>query len=83
MKTYGSLYQSYRREYWYFEGVEMLKKMILAGGLVLVAPGTAAQVLIGLLIATAFLFLVLDWHPYDESTDNRLQAVSIHIYVYI
>merc|ERR1712093_344504 len=48
---YGSLFTSYANSYWYFESIEMLKKMALAGGLVLVAPGSSVQVLVGILVA--------------------------------
>ncbi len=80
--TYGSLYQAYKPEYWYFECVEMLKKMALAGGLVLVRPGSSTQITIGLLITFAFFLMVLDWHPYEDKTDNRLQASAVSIYIY-
>ena len=56
--------------------------MILAGGLVLVAPGSSAQLLLGVLVALSFLVVLLDWHPYEESGNNRLQAlVTVQILV--
>jgi hypothetical protein len=79
---FGSLFLTYKGEYWYFETVEMIKKMILAGGLVLVAPGSSAQLLLGVLVALSFLVVLLDWHPYEESGNNRLQAlVTVQILV--
>jgi hypothetical protein len=56
--TYGSLFTSYDKNHWYFESVEMIKKMTLAGGLVLVAPGSSVQILVGILVAFSYLVLV-------------------------
>jgi CRP-like cAMP-binding protein len=72
----GSLYMDYNPHLWYFESIEMIKKMILAGGLVLVAPGSAVQVLLGILVAFAFLVVVLQYQPYDDANDNNLQAYA-------
>ena len=60
-------------EYWYFECLEMIKKMILAGGLVIIRPGTSSQILLGLLVALAFCLIVVDFDPYADGTDNYLQ----------
>eukprot|EP00942_MAST-04A_sp_MAST-4A-sp1_P003515 g3515.t1 len=60
-------------EYWYFECLEMIKKMVLAGGLVIIRPGTSSQILLGLLVALAFCLIVVDFDPYADGTDNYLQ----------
>ena len=74
MALYGSLYLAYERPYWYWESVEMLKKMILAGGLVIVAAGSSAQVLIGMLVALAYFTVVIRLEPYDDIVDDYLQV---------
>ena len=74
-KTFGSLYESYKPRYWYFECLEMLRKMILAGGLVIIRPGTSSQILLGLLVAFAFCLIVVDFDPYVDRTDNLLQQM--------
>ena len=75
-QDYGSLFRCYDGAYWYFESVEMLKKMTLAGGLVLVAPGSSVQVLVGILVAFCFFAIVLQYKPYADATDNKLQAFA-------
>ena len=75
-ETYGQLFASYDAKHYYFEGVEMIKKMILAGGLVLVAPGSSVQILVGILVAFAFFATVLQLKPYEDATDNKLQAFA-------
>lgn len=71
---YGSLYLAYERKYWYWESVEMLKKMILAGGLVIVATGSSAQVLIGMLVVLSYSYIVTRLEPYDDILDDYLQV---------
>ena len=74
--TYAQLFASYDTRHFYFEGVEMMKKMILAGGLVLVSPGSSVQTLVGILVAFAFFATVLQLKPYEDTTDNKLQAFA-------
>merc|ERR1711898_53725 len=74
MALYGSLYLAYERPYWYWESVEMLKKIILAGGLVIVAAGSSAQVLIGMLVAFTYLIIAIRLEPYDDIVDDYLQV---------
>ena len=80
VNLFGSLYLAYERPYWYWEAVEMLKKMVLAGGLVIVAAGSSAQVLIGVLISLFYLIVVVRLEPFDDVVDDRLQmATSLQI----
>eukprot|EP00946_MAST-07B_sp_MAST-7B-sp1_P000182 g182.t1 len=74
--TYAQLFASYDVKHFYFEGVEMMKKMILAGGLVLLSPGSSVQILVGIVVALAFFSAVLHLEPYEDSTDNKLQAFA-------
>ena len=76
LAVFGSLYLAYERPYWYWESVEMVKKMILAGGLVMVATGSALQVLIGVLVAFGYFTLVVRLEPYEDILDDRLQACT-------
>ena len=74
--TYGSLFASYNKHHWYFESVEMIKKMTLAGGLVLVAPGSSVQILVGILVAFSYLLVVQQYRPYKNTNDTNLQAFA-------
>jgi hypothetical protein len=76
VSLFGSLYLAYERPFWYWESVEMTKKMILAGGLVMVATGSSAQVLIGMLVALAYLMVVIRLEPYEDIVADRLQMVT-------
>ena len=77
---FGSLYLSYERPYWYWETVEMFKKMILAGGLVIVATGSSAQVLIGMLVSLGYLMALIRLEPYEDIVADRSQmCMSLQI----
>ena len=73
---YGGLYDAYEPPYWYFESVVLIQKALLTGGLVLVAPGSSAQILVGLVVALIFYTLVLHGQPYEEDTEDRMQIIS-------
>ena len=75
-RIYGSLFQYYRPEFWYFEAIEMTKKMLLTGAMVLVAPGSSAQVMIGILIAVVYLVILLYFKPFQDKKDQLLQMYS-------
>ena len=53
----------------------MIKKMLLTGGLVLVAPGSSAQIMLGALIALVYLLAFVKASPYEEDADDVLEFV--------
>ena len=60
----------------YFELFEMWRKCILAGALVLLASGSGAQVLAGLLVCVAYLSVLANLRPYCDDNDDVLQQIS-------
>ena len=75
-KQYGHLYASYEPSMYYWESLEMAKKCMLTGGLILVAPGSSAQILLGTLIALVYLLLVLKSGPYEDDDEDALQFLA-------
>ena len=75
-EIYGALYLAYEPKYWYFEGIVMIQKALLTGGLVLVAPGSSAQILVGLVVALAFYTILLRTQPYEGDTEDNLQNIA-------
>merc|ERR1711871_947031 len=75
-RMYGSLFIYYKPQFWWFECVESLKKMALAGGMVIVANGSSLQLLIAIIISLLYLVVILDNHPYDDQKDQKLQMYS-------
>ena len=54
----------------------MIQKAMLTGGLVLVAPGSSAQVLVGLIIALGFLIVLMQTKPYEEAEEDIMQTIA-------
>ena len=75
-KSLGSLYMQYKSTYYWWECLEMLKKMMLTGGLILLGPGSSAQVFLAVLIILGYLCLVLKCNPYQENDDDFLQFLA-------
>ena len=65
---YGNLFQQYEPKFWYWEVIEMIRKLLLTGGLVLAADGTSAQFLIAQVISLLYLVLVIRKLPYENDT---------------
>jgi len=74
--VFGALYDAYEPRYWWFEAIIMMQKAMLTGGLVLIAPGSSAQVLVGLIIALGFLIVLMQTKPYEEMEEDILQTIA-------
>jgi hypothetical protein len=73
---YGMLYSSYEPDYYYFEVVEMGRKLMMTGGLILVGSGSALQVLIGILVCFVHILIIFYTRPYVEDTEDKLVQVT-------
>jgi len=73
---YGSLYAQYEPQFWYFEFIVTARKIMLAGGLVLVKESGSAQVLIGLVVCVLYLLILLNLRPFRFAYDFRLEQIS-------
>ena len=77
---YGFLYDRYRKEVYYFESVEFLRKLILVGAVLFLYKGSIMQIAIAFLVSTVFFILHIKFQPFkDESiiTDVTLLASMI------
>ena len=70
------MFIQYEPEFWYWEVVEMCKKVCLTGGLIVVAKGSSAQLLVGEVICASYLLLVVRTLPYVSDADDLLQSVA-------
>jgi hypothetical protein len=66
----------YKPQHWYWEPVELVRKLLLSGILSLVGRGSIAQAALGTAISFAFFALHLKVEPYKTSTLNFVKAVS-------
>ena len=76
MLSVGSLYSSYEPQYYYWEVVEMMRKMLLTGAVQMVGAGTSAQALFAILICLAHMLFVLRTAPFEDDVDDVLQFSS-------
>ena len=52
----GFIYHSYKSDVWWFEMIELLRKMVMNGLISIILPDSPTQIIIG--IGVAFLFLI-------------------------
>ena len=58
------------------ETVELLRKLALTSILALISPGSAGQVVVGLLLAFLMLVLNLQLRPFSESSMNFVNIIA-------
>lgn len=59
------LYESYKPEYWYFEIVETVRRLMLTGVLSVAGEGTSGQVVFGILLAVLYTKIYGYYQPYE------------------
>ncbi|KAL9973009.1 hypothetical protein ACROYT_G019413 [Oculina patagonica] len=81
MTALSFLFESYKSTSWYWELVEMSRKVILTSGLILV--GQESRSYIGLAWVTAGMYgMLFSWiKPVEDVTENRLMTVSLAVTV--
>jgi len=57
-------------EYWYFELVVMIQKMVMTGALCIAAPGTSVQILLATLVMLFYMLFLLKTAPYEEDSED-------------
>eukprot|EP00944_MAST-04C_sp_MAST-4C-sp1_P001464 g1464.t1 len=82
IELYGSLYSQYQEEYWYWEIIEMLRKVFLCGGLLTIAAGTSFQIVVALLVQFFYILLIERVMPYKHFHDDVVQLIgSIQLFL--
>ena len=76
IERYGFCLDDYRPECWYFEPLDMLRKLSLSGLLQLVERGTATQVLVGCCIAFCSFGVHVRLLPYRDPEANVLKVCA-------
>jgi hypothetical protein len=70
------LFHSYRPHLWWWEMVETANRLLLTGVLVLVAQGSALQIVIGLLLSLLFIRLYDSFDPFDDHVVSAVKNLS-------
>eukprot|EP00937_MAST-01D_sp_MAST-1D-sp2_P002371 g2371.t1 len=71
----GFLYAGYTPECWWWECVELLRKLTLTGLIVFIMPNTPEQLFITVVLTLCFIVGYARWQPYNETQDDDLQLV--------
>ena len=74
-KQLGSVYGDYSNEAYYFDLIDLFRRILLTGALVLVGEGGGAQIFLGSIICLIWLTLVVAKRPYGAFWDNTMSAV--------
>ena len=76
------LFAAYRTNAWHWEVVELVRKLALTSILALIAPGSAGQVVVGLLLAFVTLIATMQVRPYAHDTLNLVgQAAQLNLFL--
>ena len=73
LTRFGLLFSKYRRECWWFEMVEMPRKLLLVGSIIFVASGTTMQIYYAVFVALASVLVLTGFKPY---ADQKMSAVA-------
>ncbi len=76
MREAGFLFAAYKVDCWYWEVVELGRKLALTSILSLIAPGSAGQVVVGMLLAFTMLLLNLQLRPYTGKAMNFVSLTA-------
>ena len=69
---------SYKPEFWYWEVVELVRKLVLTGVFVVVLHGSLAQLAMATLVMAAFTLAVAYLEPYAEKhPGDRMGAIAV------
>ena len=63
----------YKDQYWYWELVVTFQKALMTGALVVIAPGTSAQIFVGILLVLFYMVWTLKAGPYVRDADDWMQ----------
>lgn len=72
LKSYRSIWASYKPSCYYYEVVECGRRVVLTGAAVFILPDTAEQVAIVLFFAVVFMFISESLSPFNSKTDMWL-----------
>lgn len=70
------LFEAYEPQYWYWEVIETIKRIMLTGVLVLIAQGTAAQIVVGICFGMFFRTLYDTYPLFADPTVGHAETVA-------
>eukprot|EP01043_Picozoa_sp_COSAG02_P052433 COSAG02_NODE_5647_length_4153_cov_5.533300_1_plen_1278_part_10 len=78
--SYGFLVDAFKPKFFYWESMDMLRKLALLGLVLLFERGSINQIAVSLIISLFFLVAHLRVHPYKLDSDNHFRsATELHV----
>lgn len=75
-QQFAPLVEDYRNDCYYWEALEMFRKIMLTGLLIFFSPGSIFQLVLGLLISAVFLVLSVRIQPFTSRFNNRFKVAT-------
>lgn len=76
VRAYQFLWIDYRPELYYFEVVEILRRLILTACLAIIAPGRPLQLLVGYIMSSIFTLITERARPFAQPDDNMVSIIT-------
>lgn len=78
----GFIYYAYNEDKWWYEIVELFRKLSLNGLIVLISNGEVSKITVGLTLCFLFIIVLQQTMPYNTATDHWLAlACSIQLFI--
>eukprot|EP00944_MAST-04C_sp_MAST-4C-sp1_P003884 g3884.t1 len=74
-KQFGSIYSHYVPECYYYDILDLFRRLLLTGGLIMMGEESVAQVFMGIVICAGWLSLLIHKKPYEAAMDNILAVI--------
>ena len=75
-KLLGMLYEPYKPAFFYFELVDLWRKLLLIGFAVFLGSGSLLQLVVAVTVATCFLVVETYVAPHHEVSDGQFATVT-------
>ena len=72
----GTLYLQYEKSYWYWELIEMFKKIFFTGLLLIIGNGMAFTIVIAIIVQFIYILVVEKHAPYITDRDDLVQFMG-------
>eukprot|EP00644_Phytophthora_capsici_P002327 jgi/Phyca11/114976/e_gw1.27.140.1 len=72
----GFIYAEYSDGYWWYEAVDLSRKLFLSGVIIFVQNGGVEQMLLAMCVCLVTMWFVLYFQPYDGYSDNLVASIT-------
>lgn len=74
--AFDPLVGAYSLEHWYYEAIEMFRKIVLTGLMIFWTPGSVQQLVVGVQLSAFFLILSIKTRPFLTRFNNNFKIVT-------